>query len=1069
MPSEQTLITSSIHEELVTSTTTEWRDRVAQAYLGKWGARELTERVRDRIHWIAGQVRGETVLDVGCSEGILALLLAREGLRVTGVDLNRQALAYARELLSAERPEVQARVKLIEADFFTCPINQTFDTVVLGEILEHVVTPQRLLERALACLAPGGRLVLTTPMGLAPAADHKRSYVLSDVVALLKNQLQINHLSVRDGYICVVARRSNGRMPAESEASAELTSSQSLLRITEAALVAAQRQLWEELDRRRAALLSKKAQIGRLEEQVRDLRRQLETASCQHHQAQEALRERETSERLLKLRLARARRIARARRGQVRKLQAELNQLQQAQTNLKHERARLAAELERAQAAPALVVALPASKGGCALTAEPIWVEAPVAANTSYELRGKYLAPPQARRGDALVSFCFLDQQSRPIAGNYAGMSRSEKAGQFMYLPAGTANEEFALAFISPAEASAVRLGFRRWNAPAVTLDGSVRLVPKLRPVSSDGGAARLPAAARIQFRSVELPNRAPRFSVRMAAIMDEFTRWCFQPECHLILIPPDNWEARLAAEKPDLLFVESAWRGNDDAWRYLIRRSEPIEQGPLKELVDWCRKRGIPTVFWNKEDPPHFEDFLHAARLFDYVFTTDANCVPKYREALGHERIDVLPFAIQPAIHNPINAQRDVVGQVCFAGAYYPRHTIRGDDMDVLLRPAMSRGLTIFDRNHGQPWADRHRFPDEYQKAIRGGLPYAQMLDAYKRFRVFLNVNSVKDSPTMFSRRVLELLACGTPVISAYALGIEQLLGPDAVALVKSEEEAARWMDLLLRNPDLGARMVLRGQRRIFREHTCEQRLRKVMATIGRPLPEKVPWVCVATCTNRPAMLENIIANYQRQAWPCKELVLVLNSDQFDLEQVRRRIAEVPAARVLQVPQSRTLGECLNRSIDESDSDYWTKFDDDDYYGPHFLTDLLTAFSYTDAALVGKYSYYAHLEGSRCLALRYPGIEHRYVTFLAGSAMVVRREVFDQVRFPEQNCGEDTVFLKECAAKGLRMYATDRFNHLLCRGARKEQHTWKIEDDEFLRACLIVAYGDNFREHVTV
>jgi 2-polyprenyl-3-methyl-5-hydroxy-6-metoxy-1,4-benzoquinol methylase/spore maturation protein CgeB len=1069
MPSEQTLITSSVHEELITSTTAEFRDCVAQAYLGKWGTREPTERVRNRIHWIAGQVRGETVLDVGCSEGILALLLAREGLRVTGIDVNRQALAYARELLSAERPEVQARVKLIEADFFTCPINQTFDTVVLGEILEHVVTPQRLLERAAACLAPGGRLVLTTPMGLAPAAEHKRSYVLSDVVALLKGRLQISHLSVRDGYICVVARKSNGRMAAESEASAELTSSRSLLRMTEEALVAAQRQLWEELDRRRAALLSQKAQIEKLQEELSAVGKELGSACQRQEQIQEALRKKEASEKLLKLRLARARRIVRARRDQVRKLKAELSQLQQAQADLKREQTRLAAELERAQATPALVLALPASEGRCELRAEPIWVEAAIAPNSSYELRGKYLAPPQVVRGDGLVSFCFLDRDSRPITGNYPGMSRSEKAGQFMYLPSGTAGQEFVLPFVSPAEASAVRLGFRRWNASALTLGGSVHLVPRPPVVSSHDGVGRLPAAPKIEFRPVELPNRPPRFSVRMAAIMDEFTRWCFQPECHLVLIRPDDWKTRLAAEKPDLLFVESAWRGNDDAWRYLIRGSEPIREGPLKELVDWCREHGIPTVFWNKEDPPHFEDFVHAARLFDYVFTTDANCVPKYREALGHERIDVLPFAIQPAIHNPINAQRDVVGQVCFAGAYYPRHTVRGDDMDVLLRPARSRGLTIFDRNYGQPWAERHRFPDEYHKAIRGGLPYAQMLDAYKRFRVFLNVNSVKDSPTMFSRRVLELLACGTPVISAYALGIEQRLGPDAVALVKSEEEAVRWMDLLLRNPDLAARMVLRGQRRIFSEHTCEQRVRKVMATIGRPLPEKVPRVCIATSTNRPAMLENIIANYQRQAWPCKELVLVLNSDQFDLEEVRRRVAEIPGARVLQVPESRTLGECLNRSIDESDSEYWTKFDDDNYYAPHFLTDLLAAFSYTDAALVGKYSYYAHLEGSRCLALRYPGTEHRYVTFLAGSAMVVRREVLDQVRFPEQNSGEDTVFLRECAARGLRMYATDRFNYLVWRGARKEQHTWKIEDNEFLRACTIVAYGDNFREHVTV
>ena len=52
--------------------------------------------------------------------------------------------------------------------------------------------------------------------------------------------------------------------------------------------------------------------------------------------------------------------------------------------------------------------------------------------------------------------------------------------------------------------------------------------------------------------------------------------------------------------------------------------------------MLNYCRSRGIPTVFWNKEDPPHFDDFIGAAKEFDFVFTTDADCVPMYREALG-------------------------------------------------------------------------------------------------------------------------------------------------------------------------------------------------------------------------------------------------------------------------------------------------------------------------------------------------------------------------------------------------------------------------------------------------
>ena len=74
-----------------------------------------------------------------------------------------------------------------------------------------------------------------------------------------------------------------------------------------------------------------------------------------------------------------------------------------------------------------------------------------------------------------------------------------------------------------------------------------------------------------------------------------------------------------------------------------------------LVELVDWCREHGVPTVFWNKEDPVHYDDFLDTARLFDHVWTTDVERLDDYRRDLGHDRVGVLPFAAQPAVHNPV------------------------------------------------------------------------------------------------------------------------------------------------------------------------------------------------------------------------------------------------------------------------------------------------------------------------------------------------------------------------------------------------------------------------------
>src|SRR5699024_11708816 len=98
-------------------------------------------------------------------------------------------------------------------------------------------------------------------------------------------------------------------------------------------------------------------------------------------------------------------------------------------------------------------------------------------------------------------------------------------------------------------------------------------------------------------------------------------------------------WKEELRAEPIDLLLVESAWAGNHGAWQYQLTGSQAPRK-ELVELVEFCQQQSVPTVFWNKEDPAHFDDFIDTAKLFEVVFTTDVTLLPKYREVLGHDRV---------------------------------------------------------------------------------------------------------------------------------------------------------------------------------------------------------------------------------------------------------------------------------------------------------------------------------------------------------------------------------------------------------------------------------------------
>ena len=109
------------------------RDRVAQVYLDivDWG--HTGDVLRRRVDWMVDQAQGPQVLDVGCSEGILEVLLARRGVDVTGVETNPEALEFARDLLAKEPEEVRNRAILVQGDFISDrPVTGQFDTVVLG-------------------------------------------------------------------------------------------------------------------------------------------------------------------------------------------------------------------------------------------------------------------------------------------------------------------------------------------------------------------------------------------------------------------------------------------------------------------------------------------------------------------------------------------------------------------------------------------------------------------------------------------------------------------------------------------------------------------------------------------------------------------------------------------------------------------------------------------------------------------------------------------------------------------------------------------------------------------------
>ncbi len=557
----------------------------------------------------------------------------------------------------------------------------------------------------------------------------------------------------------------------------------------------------------------------------------------------------------------------------------------------------------------------------------------------------------------------------------------------------------------------------------------------------------------RRQFAPWKWPDARPRRPLKVGIIADAFTLASFRYEWQQVELTPGGWAKQL--DGLDLVFVESAWAGNDKAWQYhLTGTSAP--RPAVVDLANACRERGVPTVFWNKEDPTHFEDFLDTARLFDWVFTTDSECVDAYRERLGHDRIGVLPFAVPERVTNPVRTSREhqPLG-IAFAGTWFAhKYPERREQMTLLFDAALAaktpeNAFDIYSRFLGGD--ERYQFPAPYAEHVVGSLDYDRMLSAYRSYKVFLNVNTVTTSPTMCARRVLELVACGTPVVSTPAPSLAGFLG-DGVVRVDDPDAARAAVAELLADPAARARLVHRGQRELWKAHTYSHRVDTVLDALGIPYrPTGLPSVSVMVSTKRPQQLDFLLDRVASQR--DVDLELLVATHDFTVPDLVARASERGIERITVVPMGpdAALGDCLNALVARASGEVVAKMDDDDWYGPDYLADLLRALRFSDADVVGKHCRFVHLAAHDTTVLVQEPNEHRYTDFVAGPTLTAHREAFRRFPFESISRGEDSSFLKRAADAGLRIYAADRFNFVQLRTGRPEDHTWTQEDEVFL------------------
>jgi len=129
-----------------------------------------------RSRFMLAHIQGPKVIELGCGGSGFLRLIAND-YECSAVDINPKWIDLGRKRL----PQVNYTHSMIE-DFTT---DERFDSVILMEVLEHVIDPVAILAKARSLLNEDGAVLISTPKKGGPwdhVDNHVRQYTLDTLI-----------------------------------------------------------------------------------------------------------------------------------------------------------------------------------------------------------------------------------------------------------------------------------------------------------------------------------------------------------------------------------------------------------------------------------------------------------------------------------------------------------------------------------------------------------------------------------------------------------------------------------------------------------------------------------------------------------------------------------------------------------------------------------------------------------------------------------------------------------------------------------------------------------------------